>query len=129
MGVGSTPGGEQILFAAIILRRKMPVIGPGEYCVPRFAVTVARPHARLASRLLARLCRTGLVARRVSMKGFTSKMLLLLIALGTVGVVSDRGANRVLTTANIRLQYFRRKGPRPHLFRARFAPALDKIHL
>jgi hypothetical protein len=34
-------------------------------------VTVARPHARLASRLLARLCRTGLVTRRVSMKGFT----------------------------------------------------------
>ena len=37
----------------------------------RFAVTVTRPHARLASRLLARLCRTGLVTRRVSMKGFT----------------------------------------------------------
>jgi hypothetical protein len=37
----------------------------------RFAVTVARPHARLASRLLARLCRTGLVTRRVSTKGFT----------------------------------------------------------
>jgi hypothetical protein len=34
-------------------------------------VTVARPHARLASRLLARLCRTGLVTRRVSMRGFT----------------------------------------------------------
>ncbi|MGA2704471.1 MAG: hypothetical protein ABSH35_25665, partial [Isosphaeraceae bacterium] len=34
-------------------------------------VTVARPHARLASRLLARLCRTGLVTRRVSTKGFT----------------------------------------------------------
>ena len=37
----------------------------------RFEVTVARPHARLASRLLARLCRTGLVTRRVSSKGFT----------------------------------------------------------
>ena len=37
----------------------------------RFAVAVTRPHARLASRLLARLCRTGLVTRRVSMKGFT----------------------------------------------------------
>jgi hypothetical protein len=35
------------------------------------AATVARLHARLASRLLARLCRTGLVTRRVSMKGFT----------------------------------------------------------
>jgi hypothetical protein len=40
-------------------------------------VTVARPHARLASRLLARLCRTGLVTRRVSMKGFTFEMILL----------------------------------------------------
>jgi hypothetical protein len=43
----------------------------------RFAVTVARPHARLASRLLARLCRTGLVTRRVSTKGFTFEMILL----------------------------------------------------
>ena len=43
----------------------------GVLCCLRFAVTVARPHARLASRLLARLCRTGLVTRRVSTKGFT----------------------------------------------------------
>src|SRR5208282_225383 len=42
----------------------------GSRCL-RFAVTVTRPHARLASRLLARLCRTGLVTRRVSTKGFT----------------------------------------------------------
>ena len=35
------------------------------------AAEVACPHARLASRLLARLCRTGLVTHRVSMKGFT----------------------------------------------------------
>jgi hypothetical protein len=40
-------------------------------------VAVTRPHARLASRLLARLCRTGLITRRVSLKGFTFEMILL----------------------------------------------------
>jgi hypothetical protein len=34
-------------------------------------VTVTRPQARLASRLLARLCRTGSGTRRVSLNGFT----------------------------------------------------------
>src|SRR5271163_4590078 len=48
----------------------------GSRCL-RFAVAVTRPRARLASRLLARLCRTGLVTRRVSMKGFTFEMILL----------------------------------------------------
>jgi len=42
----------------------------GSRCL-RFAVAVTRPHARLASRLLARLYRTRLVTRRISMKGFT----------------------------------------------------------
>jgi hypothetical protein len=37
----------------------------------RFAGEVTRPPRKTRFRLLARLCRTGLVTRRVSMKGFT----------------------------------------------------------